>query len=257
MDPTVPVGDKTRVVVVLPCYNEEGRLPLLLDRIKKAMEEHGHAYEIIAVDDGSTDGTVEVLTEQARGIPIAMYRHHHNEGLGPTIRDGLMAAAASARTQDVIVTMDADDTHPPDVIPGMLAELDKGYDVVIASRYQPGARVVGVPAGRRMFSSVASLLFHLVFPIQGVKDYTCGFRAYRASVVKRALDVYGKGFVEQQGFHCMVDILLRLRKLGVRFTELPFVLRYDFKEGPSKMKIARTIWSTLVLMVRRRFFDSL
>ena len=93
----------------------------------------------------------------------------------------------------------------------------------------------------------------IVFPTRGVKDFTCGYRAYRAPVVKEALARYGPTFLDQDGFQCMVDILLKLRRMPLIFGEVPFILRYDQKRGGSKMKVARTVGATLSLLVKRRF----
>jgi dolichol-phosphate mannosyltransferase len=123
--------------------------------------------------------------------------------------------------------------------------------VVIGSRYVPGARVVGVPFHRRLLSYNASLLMRAVFPIEGVRDYTCGFRAYRASILQKAFARYSERLISQKGFSCMVDILLKLRTLDHPImAEVPLVLRYDLKHGMSKMRAARTIVDTLVLMAR-------
>jgi dolichol-phosphate mannosyltransferase len=125
--------------------------------------------------------------------------------------------------------------------------------VVIASRYQHGSVTRGVPGYRKFLSFGAGMLFRIAFPIEGVRDYTCGFRAYRAGVMQQAIRKYGERLFDQQGFQCMVDILLKLRALNLVFGEAPMILRYDFKEGASKMKVARTINSTLLLMLKRRF----
>ena len=135
----------------------------------------------------------------------------------------------------------------------MVQMVREGHDVVIASRYRPGARVVGVSLPRRFTSYGASWLFRILFPTPGVRDYTCGFRAYRGQVLTSAVSRYGSRFVEAQGFQCMVDILLKLRKLDVIFGEVPMILRYDLKLGSSKMRVARTIWQTLSLLLKRRF----
>jgi dolichol-phosphate mannosyltransferase len=91
-----------------------------------------------------------------------------------------------------------------------------------------------------------------VFPIRGVRDFTCGFRAYRASALHAAVSRYGDAFANQEGFQCMVDILLRLRTLDLVFGEVPFLLRYDRKGGESKMNVWRTATQTLRLLVERR-----
>ena len=172
--------------------------------------------------------------------------------MGAAIRSGLLRAVDCAAGDDVIVTMDADDTHTPAAIAQMLALIDAGYDVVVASRYQPGSRVVGVPPLRRFMSDAASLLFRVVFPIKGVRDFTCGYRAYRSSVLRQAVERYRQEFINQDGFQCMVDILLKLSRMKLRFAEVPLILRYDKKEGKSKMKVFRTALRTLALLLKRR-----
>lgn len=241
-----------KVIVVLPVYNEEGRIAQLLDHIDEAMADASIPYRVILVDDGSRDRTREIVQDCATRMPITLMRHDKNQGLGATIRDGLVAAAESAGERDIIVTMDADDTHAPGLILRMVRMISEGHDVVIASRYRNGSRCVGVPVHRLALSLGASWLFRAVFPISGVKDYTCGYRAYQARVVREALKRYGESFLDQDGFQCMVDILLKLRRMNVIFGEVPFILRYDYKEGGSKMAVSRTIRDTLGLMWKRR-----
>jgi len=242
-----------RVIVVLPAYNEEQSLGLLLQRLDDAMHEDAIDYEIVVVDDGSTDGTAGVVGEYARCLPVHLERHDINRGLGATIRDGLKSAVAIATDKDIVVVMDADNTHTPGLIRTMIRVIREGADVVIASRYRPGSYVRGVPFHRKLLSLCARALFQTVFPIRGVRDYTCGYRAYRARVLRAAFLQYGDDFVNQQGFQCMVDILLKLRGLYLIFREVPLILRYDLKQGASKMKVARTIAQSIALIVRRRF----
>ncbi|MCF6286818.1 MAG: glycosyltransferase [Candidatus Hydrogenedentes bacterium] len=250
---TSKTREPRRVIIVLPTYNEEGGLGRLLDRIDEAMFDAGQRYEVIVVDDGSTDTTRSIAETYAKKYPISLEHHAQNQGLGATIRDGIIAAAKKAGDRDIIVTMDADDTHTPGLILRMVRMIQEGHDVVIASRYQPGAQIRGLSLPRRCISYVASIVFRVLLPIPGVKDFTCGFRAYRGSVIKEALAAYGDHFVEQEGFQCMVDILLKLRHMNLLFGEVPLVLRYDYKEGSSKMNVGKTIRNTLLLIVRRRF----
>jgi dolichol-phosphate mannosyltransferase len=241
------------ITLVLPAFNEEANLGSLLTRVHEAMRVSGLSYRVLVVDDGSTDGTPNVLRSFESRVPLTVRRHARNQGLGSALRDGLAAAAALCAPADVIVTMDADDTHQPALIREMAAKIRDGFDVVIASRFQPGARTCGVPLYRRTLSSAASLLFRLVLPTKGVRDFTCGYRAYCALVLQRAMNVYGDSFLESDGFQCMVDVLLRLREMGARFSEVPMELRYDRKGGASKMRVLRTTFKTLLLIARRRF----
>jgi dolichol-phosphate mannosyltransferase len=149
--------------------------------------------------------------------------------------------------------MDADATHNPGLILRLMRMIIEGHDVVIASRFQPGARVIGLVWYRKLLSYVASLIFRITYPIKGVRDYTCGYRAIRADVLKNAIAEYGETFVDQDGFQCLVDILLKLRRRKLLFGETPLILRYDQKGGMSKMNISRTIKNTLILIVKRFF----
>jgi len=241
-----------RVLVVLPAYDEEKGLGALLQRLDQSMHEDGLPYQIIVVDDGSRDGTARVAAEHARDMPIRVERHQENQGLGATIRDGLRVAVSLARDEDVIVVMDADNTHTPGLIRNMVRSVREGADVVIASRYQPGSYIRGVPLHRKLLSLGARFLLQATFPTAGIRDYTCGYRAYRAAVLTEAFRRYGDDFVNQDGFSCMVDILLKLRRMDLIFREVPLILRYDWKQGASAMKVGRTVAQTLGLIARRR-----
>ena len=242
-----------KVIVVLPAYNEQQALPELLERIGEAFADSGRMYEVILVDDGSRDDTLQIAEQWALQMPVHVLQHTVNQGLGITLRDGLREAVERAAERDIIVTMDADNTHPPGLIDRMVRNIHEGCDVVIASRFQTGARVTGVPANRAALSLAARMLFLLLFPTRGVRDYTSGYRAYRASAIRRGFEQYGDRFVEETGFSCMSDVLLKLRRQGCIFGEVPLRLRYDQKGGTSKMQVLRTSWLTLQLLGRRRF----
>jgi dolichol-phosphate mannosyltransferase len=242
----------SRIFIILPAFNEALSIGALLEHLDEAMKDAFLNYQTIVVDDGSTDGTSDIVNKYSVTIPVQIERHPVNMGLGATIRDGLAAASKLASDKDIIITMDADDTHTPGLILRMVRMIKEGYSVVIASRFQHESRVIGVPFHRQLLSIAASILFRLIFPIPGVRDFTCGYRAYRASVVKQAISHYGSLFLERDGFECMVDILLKLRKMHLIFGEAPLLLRYDLKKGRTKMNVTKTIKNTLLLIIRRK-----
>ena len=108
------------------------------------------------------------------------------------------------------------------------------------------------PAYRRALSDVGRLVFQALCPIPGVRDYTCCFRAYRVPILRRARIAYGDQLCTARGFEAVMDLLLRLRPLGVRVTEMGFELDYGDRVGQSKMKVLQTIRTTLGLLARRR-----
>jgi dolichol-phosphate mannosyltransferase len=243
-----------KIIVTLPAYNEEENIATLLETISANLHAEGLAFEILVVEDGSTDRTMEILRQYQSRLPLTVYPHVKNQGLGPTIRDGLRLASERGNPNDIVVTLDADNSHNPGLIRRMVGRIREGHDIVIASRYQPGARVVGLVWFRQAMSVVVSWMMRLIFPIPSVRDYTCGFRAYRVPALRRCFDEYGDKFVDQAGFQCMADILLKARRLNLIMGEVPMILRYDLKLGHSKMRVARTVKNTLLLMLRRRIF---
>jgi dolichol-phosphate mannosyltransferase len=241
------------VFLALAAYNEEQGLPALFEQFRDVMNTARLPFRVVVVDDGSRDRTADVVQHWASHITTDLTRHPVNCGLGETIRDALMRAAELAGDDDVIVTMDADNTHPPALIPAMLARLQEGHDLVIASRYRPGADVVGLSSLRRCMSLGARFLFQAAFPIPGVRDYTCGFRAYRARLLKQAFACFDGSLVTESSFACMAEILLKCNRMQARMCEVPLVLRYDQKKSTSKMSVGRTVWKTLQMMYRNRF----
>ena len=247
---------RSEVIFVLPAYNEEANLAGLLSSIELAMVEGQLPWRVIAVNDGSKDRTGEILSHCQSSIPLTVFEHSLNQGLGPAIRDGLRLAADSMDDGDIVITMDSDGTHVPGLVPRMVSLIREGHDIVIASRYRPGARVFGLSGFRTLMSNAASWIFRLALPIPGVRDYTCGFRAYSGASLKKMQRLYGDKLVEAAGFHCMADILIKCGQAGLICGEVPMILRYDLKGGASKMPVWKTVGQTLTLLLSRRFSSS-
>ncbi len=245
------------IFILLPAYNEEEALRPMMEKIARAMGELGSGHRVVVVDDGSKDRTPEILEELRGSYPLDVVTHKYNRGLGETIRDGMEYIAERASPEDVVVRMDCDDTHEPQYIAAMLEKLREGYDVVIASRYQPGGGEEGVDWYRHTISRAANLLFKACFPIRGVKEYTCGYRAYRAAIIQDALKIFGNRFVGLKGlgFTGTLEKLVKLRMIGARVTEIPFVLRYDQKLSQSKVVTSITTLGCFVLILKQYLYE--
>ncbi|HUK63084.1 MAG TPA: glycosyltransferase family 2 protein [Dongiaceae bacterium] len=242
--------------VALPAYNEERSLPNLLERyvaLRPVIERRGAKLRMLVVDDGSTDGTIAAAERFKGRLDLEVLRHEVNRNLGAGLRTGLTGALARCADGDVIGTMDADNTHDPALFPRMWDVLEaERADVVIASRYAPGGDEVGLTPLRKVLSRGASFLLTMVTNVPGARDYTCGFRLYRASTLRRALAAWGDRLIEEAGFTCMAELLVKLGLGGARVREAPLVLRYDLKEGASKMKVMRTITRYFAMAQRVR-----
>lgn len=241
-----------KVYVLLPAFNEEAALPILIPKFAAVLTRLGNPFLIIVGNDGSSDQTGSVATTLASDYPLEVLHHRVNRGLGETARDLFERAAELAEPADVIVRMDCDDTHDPNVVAAMLARLAVGdVDVVIGSRFQPGGGQTGVNAYRALISRAANVFMKVFFPMRGVNDYSSGFRAYRASIIQRAVTVFGNNFIQLKGlgFTGTLEKLVKLSLLGAKFDEVAMVLRYDQKQSTSKMVSSVTTLGYLVMAV--------
>jgi dolichol-phosphate mannosyltransferase len=237
------------ITIVLPAYNEEESLPQLLARINDAYNHFKWDASVLVVNDGSRDNTLTVARNFKADIPIEVLDIQPNSGLANAINTGLRKAVVGLKDTDIVITMDADDSQTPFLIERMSQQIAEGSDLVIASRYQPGARIKGLKKSRKFFSWAAGLLFRVFVGFEGIKDYTCGFRAYRVDMLNKTMAYYGSKFITQKGFGCMVEVLLKVASQSATMNEVPMILRYDLKQGESKMNVQKTMKQTLKLLL--------
>lgn len=247
-----------RVFVCLPCYNEAENIPQLLRQIHStlkflllpdALDQQSfgiEGYQILAVDDGSTDGTEELLKNHARTYPLTVIRHSCNQGLAETYRTLINALKKQADNNDIAVFMDADNTHSPKVITELVRVASTRADVVVASRYNGGTEV-GVPLKRRILSRVVNWLIRNICGIS-VLDCTCGYRAYRLEVLKKLPPL------ESKGFEVSAEVLIGIscHNPPYKIEEIPLKLHYDRKKGSSKIHLGQTIKAYAKLLWKHR-----
>lgn len=240
-----------KIWVFLPAYNEADALPKLLPKIHTAMVSHNIDYHLVVVNDGSLDDTAAALERFKADLPLDVVTHAMNRGLGETERDGFEFIAAHCDSEDYIVRVEGDDTHDPQYIFDMIDKLGTGYDVVNTSRFQPGGGQLGVDGYRAFISRAANLFMKFLFGIPGTRDYSCGFRAYRARVIQDAIRIYGNNFIQLRGlgFTSTLETIVKLHMMGCRFAEVPFILHYEQKHGSSKMVASVTTLGYLTMAI--------
>ena len=162
--------DEWSLSIIVPTYNEAENIPELLDRIEGTLR--GESFEVIIVDDDSSDGTADLAEEFGEKYKnVKVLRRRGKLGLGSAVVDGMEVAGG-----DIVAVMDADLQHPPELLPKMLEKADEGYDVVVASRYVKGGGVERWGFLRRLISLGAVSLAHLLFPrTRVVRDTVSGF----------------------------------------------------------------------------------
>jgi len=236
--------------MLLPAYNEEESLDYLLPKIDQYFKkEIKRKYQLIVCNDGSYDNTLKKLKSYQKKLPMTIINHPINRGLGETSRDLFEKAAELSKPGDIIIRMDCDDTHEPQFITAMIDKIANGFDVIIASRFVEGGGQEGLNFYRKTISRCANLFMKFFFPIPGLKEYSSGFRAYKAEIIKKAIETYGNDFIQLKGlgFTCTLEKIVKLKMLGAKFGEAPFVLKYDQKRSASKMVSSITTFGYFTL----------
>ncbi|HUU45503.1 MAG TPA: glycosyltransferase, partial [Acidobacteriota bacterium] len=233
-----PARQKTAapdVTVVVPMHNEADNLPDVVLRIAAAIVDTGHTFELVAVDDGSSDGTKTYLEAIARAQAwLRVVSYPVNRGRGYALRRGF--AAAQGR---VIVTIDADLSYSPDYIAGMLKILDERpeIDFVVGSPYAKGGGTRQVPWGRLLVSRWGNRVLGLAMP-GGLTTVTGILRAYRRQVLD-ALDLES----DDKAIH--LEIVSKALAAGFAPAEMPAVLT-GRRHGKSKFLLRATVASHLI-----------
>ena len=212
-----------RVIVVVPTYNEAENLPLLVPRIL----EQDARLEVLVVDDRSPDGTGKLADELAERTGRVHVLHRETKtGLGGAYRAGL--ARALELGADAVIQMDADFSHPPDVLATFLREIED-HDVVLGSRYLHGVTVVNWPIERILISYFGNWYARKVTGLP-ISDTTGGFRCVRRELLERV----GFERIRSDGYAFQIELNYRFVRCGARVKELPFFF-LDRTRGTSKL----------------------
>lgn len=244
-----------KLFAFLPCYNEELNIGELIDKWyaqKDGLKECGYELIIVGIDDCSTDGTKKIIEEKSKQYDnCRLLPHLTNKGLCGGLNSSVNYFLENGKEGDLMSLMDGDNTHDPKYIHDMLGKLKEGNkDCVIASRYCGNSAVVGVAGHREFMSDMAKLYYSFVLRVPNVKDYTCGYRLYTYEIIRKLVDKYGEEPVVEKSFACMMELLYKLHTVGAAFDETGFELRYDNKQGQSKMHVLKTMRNSLVTAVK-------
>ncbi|MFI5362065.1 MAG: glycosyltransferase family 2 protein [Elusimicrobiota bacterium] len=226
------------MTVVVPCHNEEGNVPRYADELLPALDAAGASYEVLIVDDGSTDATAAAAAAFAAARPEArVLRLPANRGLGAALRAGFAAARG-----EWIATLDADLTFRPAALREMLlAARAQGADLVAGSPYLRPGDMAGVPWLRRLPSLMINALYRGLFGLS-LTAYTPVLRLYRASRLRELA-------LTAEGFEINAEIAARGLQAGWRVAEIPAALETRMS-GVSKLRRGRELARHLSLISR-------
>ncbi|MBI4423688.1 MAG: glycosyltransferase family 2 protein [Elusimicrobia bacterium] len=206
-----------RLSVVIPAYNERERLPRTLDRVAAFLTARGEPFEILVVDDGSSDGTAELVRERARALPqLGLVSYPENRGKGFAVREGALRARGEA-----VLVCDADGAAPIEELARLERALERGADIAVGSRAVASvetrieARLLRKALGRT-FARCVNLL-----GVPGIRDTQCGFKLFTRDACRRV-------FPRQRlsGFAFDVELLRIAWLAGLKVEEVPINWRH-------------------------------
>jgi len=235
--------------VVVPLLNEVENIPTLI-RGWEALRHRvpHHTISVILVDDGSTDGTGGVALQEGKKIDLVVLTHETNKGPGYSFGTAFEYLADRVQHEDVVLTMEGDNTSRVELIPTMLERMEREkYDVVFASPYAYGGNIQNTKLIRVLLSHFANAFVKVVLDIRGIHTVSSFFRLYTGDIIQRLQRRYGNRILERSGFESMVELLKKLTILGSSISEVPMKLDTSKRAGSSRMRVLRTIFGYLSL----------
>lgn len=249
------------MIKVLFCaLNEEQSLKkFLLDltyELQIIKNKSNYDFEIIACLDGTTDNSLELIEASAKLCNIRTLDLQNKTGLGNAYKRLFLDVIQNSHPDDIIITLDADNTHNPNQIHAMVEYLQEHtLDVLVASRFCNNSVMNDFPLYRKFISKTTALLLKNIFRTkkinhQYLEDFTSGYRAYKASKIIELHQIKGEKFISEPEFTYTCEFLIRLSRIGAKIDETPISYDYGKKVGKSKLSIIRNFWRLLVLLIK-------
>lgn len=205
-----------QISVVIPCFNEGKTIRQNIQKIHAYLSNNFDTFEIIAVNDGSLDNTFSELQAAEKDLSLNIINNEKNAGKGKAVRDGVLASQ-----YEIVMFLDADLAIPIESLPAFIAEIDNGYDLVIASRFIPGIKVLRpVLWYRKIMEKIFRILRMAILNNWSIKDTQCGFKVFRQSTAKR---IFGMATINRFAFDS--EIIFIAKKFGYSIRELPITLQ--------------------------------
>ncbi|KKR78289.1 MAG: Glycosyl transferase family 2 [Candidatus Curtissbacteria bacterium GW2011_GWA1_40_9] len=231
------------IYILIPSFNEAANLQGLVKNISTFLKGNNKIY---LIDDGSSDNTKEITRTLKNKFPIIRIGYDNNRGAGYAFKYGFNFVIPKLKNKDIVVTMEADNTTDYKILNSLIT-IAKTGKVALASPHAQGGSFIGVTGYRIFLSRVASILDSLIFRIKGVKTYSSFYRVYPANILIDLKKHYKNEFISHDGFPSVVELLIRINKLGYQFIEIASKVDWTKRKGSSKMHLINSIKNHLKL----------
>lgn len=233
---TSPYVLPSMLYICIPVYNEAPTIGLLLWRIRRVFEEYQREYEVMVLDDGSTDATAETLTPYTEVMPLTVERRDTRKGYGAAVDS--LARAVVRRTRyprrDAMVVMQGDFTDPAEALPELVKPFEGGADLVVAEQSSPPRNA---PPGVRRLRWIAPWLLRPFVRVPGVSDPFGSLRLMRIALVRELVREAGDApIVQGSGFAANVELLMKAARLARRVETVAIDQRYDLRPRETRVR---------------------
>ncbi len=230
------------VLVIIPTYNEAENIKKIINEILKNTNAN-YLFNVLVVDDNSPDGT-SAIVEEMKNENVYLIKREKKSGLGTAYVEGFKFAINKG--YDFVFEMDADFSHDPKYLPEFLENIEKGYDLVVGSRYVNGISVINWPIRRLLLSYFANIYTRIVTGLK-VHDTTAGFMCYRVDKLKQIeLDN-----VKSNGYSFQIEMKFKFFKKGFKIIEIP-ILFIERRAGVSKMS-KKVVFEAMIMVWKLKF----
>lgn len=227
---------------LIPTYNEAANVETLITNLRNTLSDQDKFY--VFSDDGSSDNSLQLIEKYLAGENYIYLGDGSNHGPGYAFNTGFEWILNHSRnSEDVVVTIEADNTSDLSILPQMLGNIELGSDLALASVYAQGGGFDKTSFFRKFLSFVANMFFRSYFDVK-VLTLSSFYRVYKISLLRKIQHNF-KQIIEEVGFISMLEILLKAISLKAKIIEVPMVLHTTKRQGKSKMKVFKTTMSYL------------
>lgn len=231
-------------LVIIPTYNEIDNISKMIDAVMTL----AGGYDMLVIDDGSPDGTADVVKNRQAEFPARLHLLERSGKLGLGTAYIMGFKWALEQDYDYVFEMDCDFSHNPDDLERLYERAEQGYDVVVGSRYVQGVNIINWPMSRLLLSYTASVYVRFVTRMP-VHDSTAGFVCYS----RKALEAIDLDRVQMKGYGFQIEMKYSAWRLGLRLSEVSIIFT-ERREGVSKMNtgiFGEALWGVLKLPLRK------
>jgi dolichol-phosphate mannosyltransferase len=244
--------------IITCAYNEAENLKKLIADLIINLNILQRDFEIIFCLDGTTDNSVEVISQFKKDANITILPIENVRGLGNAYKKIFYYIVNNCQKNDLIISLDADNTHNPEQIKDLINYLEINYlDLVIASRFFEKSIISSFPLYRSLISITTSIILQNLFTVRNYKnkkiiDYTSGYRIYRAEIFFELINKYQNQFIIEPEFTYTCELLIKIFRSDFKIDEVPIIYDYDKKIGKSKLNFLKNFQRLIIMIYNLR-----